>query len=284
LPDPGIALWQPGEDLRNRRVLVQAEQGLGDTLQYVRFIPDLVAQCAEVRLHVQAPLVDFLRRQLPLQRVGVLGGEVTGDALQRRIALLSLPLAMRKVEESAWAPRGAYLHADAVRRAAWQARLPPGVVRVGVTWRGSPGHRQDHNRSIPLATLAPWIDALGAAGVAVIALQKDVSDEERAWLEHYPHVHLLDEELADFDDTAAVIDTLDHLVTVDTAVAHLAGAMARPVTILLAFAPDWRWGIEHDRSTLYPTVRLLRQGAIDDWSSVIDVLAAGVAGRDHRPA
>jgi hypothetical protein len=81
-----------------------------------------------------------------------------------------------------------------------------------------------------------------------------------------------------------VIDTLDHLVTVDTAVAHLAGAMARPVTILLAFAPDWRWGIEHDRSTLYPTVRLLRQGAIGDWSSVIDVLAAGVAGRDHRPA
>ena len=271
LPLPGIPLWQPGDDLLGARVLVQAEQGLGDTLQFIRFVPQLAQRCAEVRVQVQLPLVDFLQRQLPRQHVGALGESVSGETPQRRIALLSLPLAMQLADESDWASRGAYLHADRARSAAWRSRLP-GAARVGVVWRGSPGHRNDHNRSLPVQTLAPWFDEMGAAGLAMIVLQKDVTSEECDWLRRYPHVQVLGDALSDFDDTAAVLDSLDHLVAVDTSVAHLAGGMARPTTIMLPFSSDWRWRVDRDRSALYPSLRLLRQHAIGDWSGAIQEL------------
>ncbi len=269
LADSAAPLWRPGEDLRDMRVLVQAEQGLGDTLLFARFVPRLALRCAEVRLQVQAPLVDFLRRVLSPVHVGALGEEASGAIPQRRIALLSLPLALQLVQEADWTCADAYLHADPARCAAWRSRLPRAGLRVGVTWRGSPNNRNDHNRSLPVRALAPWLDATRAAGVVVMALQKDATGAERDWLRRYSHVHLLADALADFDDTAAVLESLDHFVSVDTAVAHLAGGMARPVTVLSAFAPDWRWRADGGRCILYPAVRMLRQRAIGDWSNVM---------------
>jgi Tfp pilus assembly protein PilF len=280
LPLPGIPLWRPGDDLRDTRVVVQAEQGLGDTLQFIRFVPRLALRCAQVHVQVQPALVDFLRRHLPDQHVGALGDEVPGEAPQRRIGLLSLPLAMQLTDESDWASGESYLRADPARAAAWRSRLPDASLRVGVAWRGFPGHRNDHNRSVPVQTLAPWLDAMRASGAAVIALQKDASGDERDWLRRYAHVHVPGNALADFDDTAAVLDSLDHVVAVDTAVAHLAGGMARPATILLPFSPDWRWQVDRDRTALYPSVRLLRQRAIGDWNGAIQELVA----RPIRPA
>jgi tetratricopeptide (TPR) repeat protein len=269
LPLPEIPLWQPGEDLHDARVLVQAEQGLGDTLQFIRFVPRLAQRCATVHVQVQLPLVDFLQRQLSRQHVGALGETVPAEIPQRRIALLSLPLAMQLADESDLASNGAYLHVDPARAAAW---------------RGSPGHRNDHNRSLPVQTLAPWLDAVDATGVAVIALQKDATSEERDWLRRYANVHVLGDTLTDFDDTAAVLDSLDHVVAVDTSVAHLAGGMARPATILLPFSPDWRWRIDRDTSVFYPGVRLLRQRAIGDWSGAIQELIVSAERWERTPA
>jgi hypothetical protein len=252
-------------------------------LQFVRFVPRLAQRCAHVGVQVQRSLVDFLRRQLPRQQVGVLGEDVPGEAPDRRIALLSLPLAMELADESEWASGGAYLHADPARAAAWRSRLPGGA-RVGVAWRGSPRHRNDHNRSLPLQALAPWFDAMGAAGVAVVVVQKDVTGAEREWLKRYANVHVPGDALADFDDTAAVLDSLDHVVAVDTAVAHLAGGMARPATILLPFAPDWRWHVDRDTSVLYPGIRLLRQRRIGDWTGAVRELIDYAVHRERTTA
>lgn len=277
LPLPGIPLWQPGDDLRDARVVVQAEQGLGDTLQFIRFIPRLARRCAAVHVQVQSLLVDFLRRHLPGQHVSALGDEVPGEVSQRRIALMSLPLALQLTAESDWASSEAYLCADPLRAATWRSRLPDAPLRVGVAWRGYSGHRNDHNRSLPVQTLAPWLDAMRATGVAVIALQKDANGEEREWLRRYSNVQVPGDVLADFDDTAAVLESLDHVVAVDTAVAHLAGGMARPATILLPFSPDWRWQVDRDTTAMYPSVRLLRQRAIGDWNGAMQQLIANAA-------
>ena len=277
-PLAGIAAWRPGEELRGRTFLVQAEQGLGDTLQFIRFIPSLARQCVAVHVQVQDALVEFVRRQLPRQRVDALGETLSGETPQCRIALLSLPLALGLNDESAWSQGGAYLHADPRRIAEWRSRLAVGTLRVGIAWRGSPGHRHDHNRSLAVETLKPWLENMGAAGASVFALQKDVTARERDWLGRFPHVHVLAAELADFDATAAVVALLDHVVAVDTAVAHLAGAMARPSTVLLPFSPDWRWRLDRDTSAFYPGMRLIRQRAIVDWSAAIEQLVAAAAG------
>lgn len=282
-PLAGIVDWRPGDELRGRTFLVQAEQGLGDTLQFIRFVPSLAMRCADVHVQVQDALVEFVRRQLPRHRVDGLGQALSGESPQAKIALLSLPLALQLNDESSWSQGGAYLHADRERIAAWRSRLAVGRLRVGIAWRGSPGHRHDHNRSLAVETLEPWLEAMGAAGASVFALQKDVTARERDWLGRFPHVHVLAAELADFDATAAVVALLDHVVAVDTAVAHLAGAMARPSTVLLPFSPDWRWRLDRDTSSFYPGMRLIRQRAIADWSAPIEQLVASAARWERAP-
>jgi hypothetical protein len=272
LPLASIPLWSPGEGVRGRRVLVQSEQGLGDTFHFARFIPELAAQCASVVVQTQAPLVQFMRRLLPAHRVEPLSEPLGGENFDCRLPLMSLPLALDLGEESASSHRGAYLFADSARVDAWRARLPNARARVGFVWRGNPGHRNDHNRSLPLAALRPWLDATGAAGTAIIALQKGVTRAERDYLAQFQHVHVLDDSLADFDDTAAVVALLDRVISVDTAIAHLAGGMARPGTILLPFASDWRWGLGAT-SDFYPSLDLLRQPAIGEWDCVVATLA-----------
>jgi tetratricopeptide (TPR) repeat protein len=282
-PLAGIPAWRPGDDLRGRSVLVQAEQGLGDTLQFIRFIPSLARRCASVRVQVQDALVELVRRRLPDYRVDALGTTLPGEIPQARIALLSLPLALGLEDESAWSQGGAYLRADPARVAEWRTRLAGDRLRVGFAWRGSPGHRHDHNRSVAVETLQPWIEAMGAAGVELLALQKDASARERDWLGRFAHVRVLADELADFDATAAVVALLDRVVAVDTALAHLAGGMGRPTTVLLPFSPDWRWRLDRDSSALYPGMQLIRQRTIGDWNPVIDELTAGAARWERAP-
>jgi hypothetical protein len=252
---------------------VQSEQGLGDTFHFARFIPELAARCASVVVQTQAPLVPFMRRLFPAHRVESLSEPIGGENFDCRLPLMSLPLALDLGEESVASHRGAYLSADDARVAAWRTRLPTARARVGLVWRGNPGHRNDHNRSLPPAALRPWLEATGAAGTAVLSLQKGVTRAERDYLAQFRHVHVLDDSLADFDDTAAVVALLDRVISVDTAIAHLAGGMARPGTILLPFASDWRWGLGA-ASDFYPSLDLLRQTAIGDWSTVVAELAA----------
>jgi hypothetical protein len=151
---------------------------------------------------------------------------------------------------------------------------PPGRRRIGLVWAGRSTHRNDHNRSIPLEALAPIGDL---DDIVLVVLQKGGPQAQVAeFFGRAPLVNL-GPEIEDFRDTAAIIDSLDLVVTADTAVAHLAGAMARPVWIMLPFAPDWRWLTERSDSPWYPTARLFRQSAPRDWSGVVATIAEEIA-------
>jgi hypothetical protein len=159
-----------------------------------------------------------------------------------------------------------YLHAPAERIGVWRERLSKvDRPRIGLVWSGRPDHKNDHNRSIALSRLEPL---LSVAGVAFISLQREYREADLPTLETLPILRI-DETLKDFADTAAVIHELDLVITVDTAVAHLAGALAKPLWLLLSHIQDWRWMRGRTDSPWYPTARLFRQPRIGDWGSVV---------------
>jgi tetratricopeptide repeat protein len=266
LPLARIRRWRPGDALENRRVLVQAEQGLGDTLQFVRFVPRLAEKGSAVELHVQEALVAFMHRQWPQLPIRALGEELAGERPDVRIPLMSLPLALKLDTPQALAAPEAYLGAP-------ESANLDSERRVGFAWRGRPTHQNDHNRSIPVEMFRPWLEAQADTGTRVFSLQKGATDAERQFLAEFPHVLVLDEALRDFDATAVAIAALHEVVTVDTSIAHLSGAMGRPTTVLLPFSPDWRWGLDTETSSLYPRMRLVRQQAIGGWPELIGRLA-----------
>ncbi len=275
LPLASIASWRPGDALEGRRVLVQAEQGLGDALQFLRFVPRLYQVCRSVDLQVPAGLVALATRTLPRSRVGELAETIPGQMPDVRLPLLSLPLALGLNDEAAFAQPRALLDPEPGRVDTWRAMLPALARqgrKIGLAWRGNALHRNDHNRSIAIERLDPWLTAEARAGTTVVALQRDPTGPELKWLGRFADVHVPGEQLVDCEDTAAVCASLDEVVAVDSAVAHLAAGLGRPTAILLPFAPDWRWGLAGEASPWYPTARLLRQPAIGDWASVIGKL------------
>ena len=276
LPHAEIALWREGERLEGRHVLAMAEQGLGDTLNFARWLPALAARCARVDLQVQAPLVALMRRNLTGIEVQALGTSRPASA-EMRVPLMSLPQALG-LGAAFDAFEGAYIRADEARVAAWRVRWAGRKrPRIGLAWQCSRTHRRYASRSVPLQTLEPWLAATARAGLDVVVLHDDVNAVEREWLGRFPNVEVPGGALADFDDTAAVLALVDRLVSVDTAVAHLAGAMGRPVTLLLQYAPDFRWRLERDSIGLYPTMRLLRQPAPGDWGALFGTLIGEMA-------
>ena len=184
--------------------------------------------------------------------------------------LLSLPLLFATTPETI--PGGVpYIAAPADRIAAWAPRLPAGGVRVGLAWSGHPGNARDHERSIPFARLAPL---LSVPGIRFVSLQKDIRATDADDISRCNKVLDLGSGLRDFADTAAVIAQLDLVITVDTAVAHLAGAMGKPLWLLLPRVPDFRWGLDRATSPWYPGARLFRKGQVDTWDTVIAGVAA----------
>lgn len=280
--------WHGGQELKGKRILLHAEQGFGDTLQFCRYAPLVAARGARVFLQAQASLVELLR--------GLNGGiEVFAEgkalpAVDFHCPLMSLPLEFGTMPEHIPATIP-YLSADPDKRADWQHRLgKTGRLRVGLAWRSGvhashPELRKDNaRRNIPLAQL----EALGRlSGVEFYSLQKDAEAarelhdlQAAGWAG--PQIVDLTEEFADFSDTAALIDNLDLVISVDTAVAHLAGAMGKPVWILLRFDACWRWMLGREDSPWYPTARLMRQGAIDDWRQVLVDLPPALEERAAR--
>ena len=272
LPLASIGSWKPGDALEGRRVLVQAEQGLGDALQFLRFVPRLYQVCRSVDLQVPADLVSLVARTLPESRVGELAEIIPAQMPELRLPLLSLPLALGLNDEAAFAQPHPMLRADPGRVDSWRANLPALARegrKIGLAWRGNAAHRNDHNRSIAVKRLEPWLARAERAGATVVALQKDPTGAELAWLGRFARVHVTGGQLVDFEDTAALAAALDEVVAVDSAVAHLSASLGRPTTVLLPFAPDWRWRLAGEASAWYPTARLLRQPAVGDWASVI---------------
>jgi len=264
----GRPLWLGDYPLARKTILLHAEQGLGDTIQFARYVPLLAAQGAKIVLEVPAELKPLLSG---LGAAAVIGRGEVPPPFDVHCPVGSLPLAF-KTELKSVPAQIPYLSADEARLAKWSARLG-GLARpcVALVWSGNASHDNDRNRSIAFATLAPLFSETSAS---FISLQRDVRDSDGAPLAAEKRVTHIGGELDDFGDTAAVLALCDLVITVDTAVAHLAGALGRPVWVLVPFAPDWRWTPQGERTPWYPTARLFRQTSQSDWDGVIARVAA----------
>jgi tetratricopeptide (TPR) repeat protein len=261
-PPPGPE-WD-GAPLAGRTLLVLAEQGFGDTIQLCRYLPPLVAAGAQVVLECAPKLIGLLRC---LPGVALIPPRSVRPAYDVWADQMSLPRLFGTRLETIPSP-GAYLHADPARRAEWARRLPDGL-RIGLVWAGNPAHSNDRRRSAPLAALAPLF---AAAPGAFVSLQVGPGAAEAA------RFGLVDNAaaLTDFAETAALVAGLDLVITVDTAVAHLAGALGVPTWVMLPYAPDWRWLLHREDSPWYRSLRLFRQNQPGDWPGVIARVAAAL--------
>ena len=263
--DPAT-LWLGEEPLGDRKLLVHAEQGFGDVIQFCRFAP-LAAPAHQVALQVQPPLKRLLAS---LDGVGAVCA--TGEAepgFDVHIPIMSLPLALG-LEIADLAPRMPYLAPSDVLVKQWRIKLPPSDgPRVGLAWTGNPGHDNDLNRSMSLETLKPLL----AERAQFVSLQKDYRPEDRLRLAGLPQVLRFEQTLGDFADTAALIACCDLVITVDTAVAHLAGALGKPVWLMLPHFSDWRWMNDRADTPWYPSMTLFRQAAFGGWTDVIQRVA-----------
>ena len=259
----GKPLWLGEYPLAGKTVLLHAEQGFGDTIQFARYVPFLAQSGATVVLEVHAELKPLLRRLDGA--MAVIARDEAPPPFDVHCPLGSLPLALRT--ELATVPaQTPYLSADAAKVARWSARLDAlPRPRIAIAWSGNPSHDNDRNRSIAFARLAPLL----AAPASFVSLQRDLSGEDAARLAGERRVTPVGGELDDFSDTAAVLALCDLVIAVDTAVVHLAGAMGRPVWVLVPFAPDWRWTRAGETTPWYPTAWLFRQSSPGDWDGVI---------------
>ncbi|VVE67361.1 glycosyltransferase [Pandoraea captiosa] len=258
-------LWDGKAPLAGKTVFVYSEQGFGDTLQFVRFVPRLVEMGATVVLSVQAPLVTLLGGFA--RGVTVLGEHMPVPSFDWQMPLLSLPHLLGTGGNVA--TTSPYLRASPGREMIWRSMLgerPDGALRVGFAWRARPF---PPNRDVALKHWAP----LFATNAQWYSLQVDATDDEHAELATYRkahgNVHDIGAKLSDFAETAAVIAQMDLVIAVDTAVVHLAGALGKPVWVPLNFTPDWRWQLARRDSDWYPSVTLYRQPSRGDWDAVV---------------
>jgi tetratricopeptide (TPR) repeat protein len=257
-------LWLGEFPLGQRTILLAAEQGLGDSMQFVRYVPLLARAGATVVLEIQPELKALLTCV-----DGVASCHVRGEALPAYdvyCPLGSLPLAL-KTEPSTIPADIPYLRADDTRVAKWRPAIEvlPGK-RIALAWAGHARHPNDHNRSIDLKLIEPLF---ALEGISFISIQRELCEGDAALLAQHNNVTHVGDKLADMADTAAIATLADLTIAVDTSVVHLAGAMGREVWVLLPFSPDWRWTLTSERTPWYPQARLFRQATPGDWPTVI---------------
>ncbi len=264
-------LWLGEGALHGKSILLHAEQGFGDTIQFVRYAPLLAERGARVILEVQPQLVRLLSGIAGV--VQVLPRKASLPPFDLHCPLLSLPLAFGTALQTI--PSSIPYLAPAEDRAAyWRTRLPRHRPLIGLVWAGERAHDNDFNRSIRLEALASVLDL---PDVQFVSLQHDVREDDLPFLNTRADFLQLGQDFSDFADTAAAIAQLDAVIAVDTAVAHLAGAMGKPLFLLLPFAADFRWLRGRADSPWYPTARLFRQSRFGDWSSTVHELVTAVA-------
>ena len=271
--------WQgpQRQPLKGQRIIVYAEQGLGDVIHFIRYVPRLQADGATVVAVVQPELATLLESIPGLTCYKPGTDDVVADC---HVALLDLPMHYGTTLDNLPA-QVPYLKAPAEKVAQWRERLKPwdGKRKVGIAWAGSPVQVNNRNRSMPLSALAPLLDM---QGVQCFSLQKgpgggftDMTPAAQALVD-------LTGEWNDFSDSAAMIECLDLVITVDSAVAHLAGALGKPVWVLLAPNPDWRWLLERDDSPWYPTMRLFRRGFGEQRATQVRRISAAMAALEFQ--
>ena len=266
------AVWRKwkGEDLREKRILVYEEQGLGDVIQCSRFLTLLAARGAQITLRVRTSLHRLLAPFEPVVRI--VDKPPTGEIFDFQSALMSLPGGLNTTLENIPADIP-YLHAEEPLVALWRERLGGQGFKVGICWQGRPDYKDEPGRSIPLSCFQ---SLARVPGVRLISLQKHHGLDQ---LENLPSDMRVETLGQDFDngpdafvDTAAVMSCLDLIITSDTSIAHLAGALGRPVWVALKHVPHWLWMLDRADSPWYPTMTLYRQEVRDDWSSVFRAL------------
>ncbi len=269
-PNFSQPMWLGNADIAGKTILIHFDEGLGDTIQFVRYVPMLAERGARVILVVEDALHPLMSG---LSGVSHCLPRSAGSlpAFDMYCPICSLPLAFGTRLDTI--PSGvSYLPAPAESRVrVWEDRLGPrDRLRVGLVWSGNPNHPDDHNRSIPLRTLSRILDV----DATFVSLQKDPRPGDKAALLERTDIVDLTAHLSDFTETAALVRCLDLVITVDTSMAHLAGALGCSTWILLPYRPDWRWLLDREDSPWYPTVRLFRQTESRDYGSVLDRLRA----------
>ena len=253
--------WTGRTDIGGKRIVLYSEQGLGDTIQFCRYATMVAGRGASVSLHVRAPLRRLLESLDP-------SFEVTDETMPLRpfdlhCSIMSLPFAFATTLETI-PNRVPYLAAPATHRQLWRERLGDGRrPRIGLAWSGND---RPHGRAIPLEVISPLVRMLPE----VYCIQRELWTTDVPALAMFPGIHFFGHALRDFADTAALMEELDLIISIDSGVLHLAGALGRPAWAMLPFAADWRWLKDRDDSPWYPTMRLFRQPKSGDWTGVID--------------
>lgn len=256
-------LWLGQESLQGKTILLHSEQGLGDTIQFCRYAKLVADLGARVILEIQKPLVSLLAGLDGVDALVTKGSVL--PPYQFHCPLMSLPLALQTRVDNIPAA-GGYLKADPGKVEKWRAMLGNKTKpRVGLVWSGNHLHKNDLNRSIPLADFASLLNS----NIEYVCLQKDVKEADRTVLATHTGIRRFDAELGDFSDTAALCELLDLVISVDTSVAHLAGALGKPVWILLPFNPDWRWLLERSDTPWYASAKLYREDRLKGWDEVL---------------
>lgn len=265
--------WLGEGSISGKTILLHADQGLGDTIQFCRYAQLLANQNATVLLEVPLPLKSLLNGLSGVQQV-IGAGEALPE-FDMHCPIMSLPFACKALAESI--PSAIpYISAQQEYIEKWASRLESKQgLRIGIVWAGSSAHANDRKRSIALEKLQPLL----ALDHQFFSLQKELRPTDQEFLQRSGIIHL-GEELQDFSDTAAVMELLDLVISVDTAVVHLAGAMGKLVWIMLPYSPDWRWPVDSDTSLWYPTATLLRQPDAGDWDGVVNAMTAALASFD----
>ena len=259
------ARWLGAESIDGKTVLLHCEQGYGDTLQFCRYAPEVAARGAVVVLQVQRGLKELLK-SLPGVASVVEEGE-TLPAFDMHCPLMSLPLALGHHKIGITPMKTPYLQAEPERVQYWRQRLAAmGSPQIGVVWSGNPRNARDHRRSMTFSTFAEML----LPGMPVVVLQPELRAADLPAAHADSRLIFPGAELKTFADTAALVTALDLVITVCTSVAHLAGALGKPVWVLVSHVPDWRWQLEGDDSPWYSGAKIFRQAAIHDWSRPVE--------------
>jgi tetratricopeptide (TPR) repeat protein len=271
-------LWRGVEPIEGKTILVVPDEGLGDVIQFSRYVPMLAARGARVILGVQDELFPLLSGLAGVSHC-VKRSVGTVPAYDFHCPITSLPLLFGTTLDTIPAERSYLPPPPPDRVAAWEARLGArDRLRVGLCWSGNPQHNNDRNRSLPFRTLARLLDV----DATFVSLQKGVRPEDMTTLRERSEVVDLTAYLTDFVETAALMSCLDLVITVDTSVAHLAGALGRPTWVLLPYAPDYRWLLDREDSPWYPSMRLFRQDTRRDYAGVIERVRSELTAMNAR--
>jgi tetratricopeptide (TPR) repeat protein len=251
------------DKLADKSVLLFSEQGIGDTIQFYRYVKKIANLDARVTVAVQKSLVDLLSLSKPLWNIVNIEGAL--PACDYRASLLSLPFVLQEnsIDINSDNP---YIFSSPIKVSEWKNRLgPKKKAIVGIVWSGNTLFKENGKRSIPLLQMISFLPS----DLQYVSLQKELSDFDLKVLEKNAFISNYSSYLTDFNETAALIDCLDLVITVDTSIAHLAGAMGKRAWLLLSNNADWRWFIDTESSPWYPTIKIFRQDQLGDWSGVL---------------